>query len=370
MNQTIEPEVIAPGAIESITRGEVDISISTARKYPRQPAIVKSTLLGLATLDEETATGCFYSLPRGGKNIQGPSVRLAELALSAYGNVSVGCRIINVVSSGESPHVVIQAVAHDLQTNSRISLEKRRRIVGKRSKGGVPDEDDTTLAVNACTAIAFRDCVLKIVPQVFIKPAFEAAKKVAIGDARTLTDRRNKSIETFAKMGVPAARVLAKLEKKTVEEIGLDDLETLIGLHNAIRDNEVTIDEAFPLPKAAAPAANPPPTPPTPPAATQTQAAATPAAQETKTAEPASTPAAAPAPTGAAETRYDITALNKAKELGLTEAQCLRYLQSVKPPIARSTNRVLSELSDPKLINFIAALDNAATVEEIKKVVV
>lgn len=366
MNQTIEPEVIAPGAIESITRGEVDISISTARKYPRQPAIVKSTLLGLATLDEETATGCFYSLPRGGKNIQGPSVRLAELALSAYGNVSVGCRIISVVSSGESPHVVIQAVAHDLQTNSRISLEKRRRIVGKRSKGGVPDEDDTTLAVNACTAIAFRDCVLKIVPQVFIKPAFEAAKKVAIGDARTLTDRRNKSIETFAKMGVPAARVLAKLEKKTVEEIGLDDLETLIGLHNAIRDNEVTIDEAFPLPKAAAPAANPPPAPP---AATQTQAAATPA-QETKAAEPASTPAAASPPAGATETRYDITALSKAKSFGLTEAQCLRYLQSLKPPVARSTNRVLSELSDSKLINFIAALDDAAVVEEIKKVVV
>lgn len=350
MNQTLEPELVAPSALESITRGEVDISISTARKYPRQPAVVKQTLMGLATLDEETAAGCFYSLPRGGKNIQGPSVRLAELALSAYGNVSVGCRIISVVSHGESPHVVIQGVAHDMQSNTRVSLEKRRRIIGKRSKGGVPDDDDIQLAVNACTAIVWRDCVLKIVPLVFIKPAFEAAKKVAIGDARTLTDRRNKSIETFAKMGIPAARVLAKLEKKTVDEIGLEDIETMIGLYNAIKDGDTSLDEAFPMAAKAAPATAP--TPPVPiPATTTTQ----------PTPDPA---------TPLSETHYADLALANATSLGITEAQVIRYLQGLKPEVARGSQKKLVQLADSKLRDqVIPMFDKPEVVEEIRKVV-
>ena len=65
VNGEIEPvemelEVIAPSALESIERANVDIQISTARKYPRKLGIVKQRMLNLATLDEETAASCFY----------------------------------------------------------------------------------------------------------------------------------------------------------------------------------------------------------------------------------------------------------------------------------------------------------------------
>jgi len=237
-------ELVPPSAVESITRAETDVAIATAKKYPRQLAQVKQSMLSFATLDVETAEGCFYTLPRGGKNIQGPSVRLAEIALSCYGNLQAGSRIIAVVPTGDTPHVVVQAVAKDLEKNITISVEKRRRIVKKKLREFI-DEDDINLAANACSAICFRDAVFKVVPLALIKPVYEQARRVAIGDAKTLSDRRARCLDTFAKMGVTKEKVLARLELKSVEEIGLEHIEILIGLHNAIKEGEVNIDDAF-----------------------------------------------------------------------------------------------------------------------------
>jgi hypothetical protein len=238
-------ETTAINAIESITRAEVDTQISTAKRFPRSIGQVKKDMLSFATLDQETAESCFYSLPRGGKNIQGPSVRLAEIAVACYGNLRAGVRVIETVSTGEAPHVVLQAVCHDLEKNTCVTIEKRRRIVGKKSKAGAIDEDDINLACNAGSAIAFRDCVFKVVPGALIKPVYEQAKAVAIGDAKTLSERRERAIAAFGKMGVKLDKILPVLGKKSLEEIDLADLETLFGLHTAIKDGHTTIDEAF-----------------------------------------------------------------------------------------------------------------------------
>ncbi|TXH59328.1 MAG: hypothetical protein E6Q97_00095 [Desulfurellales bacterium] len=245
MSDTVqEIEIVQPSALEAIQRAEVDIQIATAKRYPRQLSTVKKEMLSFATLDQETAESCFYSVPRGGKNVQGPSIRLAEIAISCYGNLRAGSRVISTVSTGDSPHVVLQSVCHDLEKNVAVTIEKRRRITKKRGKTAV-DEDDINLAVNAGSAIALRDAVFKIVPLALVKPVYEQARAVAIGDAKTLAQRRSKALETFAKMGVAEARILEMLEKKSVEDIGLAELETLTGLRNAIKDGETTIDDAF-----------------------------------------------------------------------------------------------------------------------------
>lgn len=285
--------------IESISRAEIDIQIATAKRYPRQLSKVKADMMSFATLDEETAAACFYSLPRAGKTIQGPSVRLAEIAVSCYGNIRAGSRVISAVTNGDNPHVVIQAVAHDLERNVSVTIEKRRRITAKKDfKTGIRkpvDEDDINLAANAGAAIAFRDAVFKVVPMALVKPCVDMAKKVAIGDAKTLADRRAKAVEMFAKMGVIKDRVLAKLGKRSIEDIDLSDLEELIGIHTAIKEGDLSIDEAFA--EQAKPEANAVPSfdKPTTPAAPVAPASAT-APEPAKTIDtPATTPPVAQA---------------------------------------------------------------------------
>src|SRR4030095_13145064 len=84
-NFSLQPQPI--NAIEAISRAEIDVQIATAKRYPRVLTQVKQDMLEMATIDEETAAACFYSVPRGSKNIVGPSIRLAEIAFSCYGNV-------------------------------------------------------------------------------------------------------------------------------------------------------------------------------------------------------------------------------------------------------------------------------------------
>ena len=81
-----ELEVISASSLELIQRAEIDMQIATAKRYPRDLAKVKRKMLDFATLDEETAESCFYSVPRDGKTIQGPSVRLAEIADVEFGS--------------------------------------------------------------------------------------------------------------------------------------------------------------------------------------------------------------------------------------------------------------------------------------------
>lgn len=349
---------VQANAIESIQRAEIDVQITTAKRYPRQLTQVKQSMLSFATLDQETAESCFYTLPRGGKNIQGPSVRLAEIALSCYGNIRAGSRVIHAVVDGPNPHVVIQSVCHDLEKNIAVTIEKRRRITKKKSKDFI-DEDDINLAANAGAAIAFRDAVFKVVPLALVKPVYEQAKRVAIGDAKTLVDRRARMVETFGKMGVSKEMILNRLEKKSLEEVDLSDMETLIGLHTAIRDGDTTIDESFPVPvvkekptfdktpgkpaaaPAGAPAAAAPSGPPPARAAAQTaQAKAKPAPAPAPAPEPAAEPE--PEPQQSEEATEAEAGLAPAQEAELVEEHADEYEMpaqaaapaAAKPPIA------------------------------------
>jgi hypothetical protein len=249
MNTDTQDTELVQTAVEmaSVERAEIDMQIATAKRYPRQLSVVKQSMLSFATLDQDTAMACFYKLPRGGKMIEGPSVRLAEIALSCYGNMRVASRIVNIQIDGEGGAAVVEAVAFDLQNNTAVRIEKRRRITKKRNKPA-PDDDDINLAVNAGSAIALRDAVFKVVPMALIKPVLEAAKRTAIGDQKTLGERRVKAVELFVKMGVKQERVFARIEKKGIDDVTLEDLETLLGLYTGIKDGNVSIDEAFPEP--------------------------------------------------------------------------------------------------------------------------
>lgn len=233
--------------IESQTRGEIDTQISTAKRFPRSITSFKKKAMELATLDEETAQSCFYALPRDGKSIEGPSARLAEIVAGSWGNLRSQANIVDE----DDKFITARGVCWDLENNVAISVEVRRRITGKNGRRYNDDMIGTT--ANAACSIALRNAVFKVVPMAIIKPIYEAAKRVAIGDATTLAARRDKALKHFAAMGVRQDQIFAKLGRAGVEEITLDDLATLLGLSTAIKDGDTSIDEAFPVQSVAKP---------------------------------------------------------------------------------------------------------------------
>jgi hypothetical protein len=238
--ETTTYDVTHPSTLELIQRAEIDQQIETAKRYPRDLARVKRRMLEFATLDEETAESCFYTLVRDGKPIQGPSVRLAEIAVACYGNIRAASRIID----NDGRTITAQGVCHDLENNTLIAVEVRRRITDRN--GRTYSEDMQIITGNAATSVAFRNAVFKVVPGALVKPVYEAAKSVAVGSASTLAAKRAKVISRLNAMQVDTPRILAKLGKTSIENIGLSDIEVLIGLGTAIKDGDTTVDEAFP----------------------------------------------------------------------------------------------------------------------------
>ena len=231
-------------ALSVLERAQVDIQIATARRYPRQISLVKQRMLSYATLDEETAAGCFYTLPArkggDGKPLQGPSVRLAEIAMSSFQHISAGSRII----SDDGKFITAQGVVHDLENNVRVSIEVKRRVTTKDGRRYSDDMIATT--GNAACSLALRNAAFRVIPLALVKPVYEAAKRLAIGDAKSLVQRRSACVDHFSKLGVPKERIFFAVGVRGVEDIQLDHLEILMGFATAIKDGDTTVDEAFP----------------------------------------------------------------------------------------------------------------------------
>lgn len=246
------PEVINVSAMSAQAKGEIEAQIDVARKYPRSIKRFLDDAISMVTLTPEVAQSCIYALPRAGKTLKGPSIRMAEIVASAWGNLHCAARPFEV---GETD-VTAQAVVIDLQRNVKISIEAKRRIT---SKDGKRYNDDMILMTEAAAqSIALRNAILRVVPRAFTEQVYEAALKVATGDAKTLVERRDGAMAALAKMGATQVRVLAALKKPSVEDIDVSDLETLFGYFNAIKHGEAAVDEVFPEP--AKPAADLPTT--------------------------------------------------------------------------------------------------------------
>jgi len=249
-----EPLAIGPSALETLTRSELDVQITTARRWPRSLARFKAGALTMIRLDQATAAACFYALPRRErqedgswkrKTITGPSVRLAEIVASCWGNLRAGARII----AETDRELVAQGFAHDLETNYAVATETHRRIVDR--DGRRYSDDIVILTANAACAIARRNATFAVVPRAFVNELVAVAMKVAAGEAKTLKDGRERALAAFAELGVAPDRVLTKLERAGIEDLDLEDLAILHGLLTAIKDGETSIAEQFPAPAAA-----------------------------------------------------------------------------------------------------------------------
>jgi hypothetical protein len=225
----------------SLARAEVDQQIATARAMPRILSRVVQNIQTLATLDEDTAEECVYALPRGGKPIKGPSIRLAEIIGTQWGNARVGARVVHVDRT--EMFVEAEGVFHDLETNMATTARVRRRISDK--KGKLLTDDMIIVTGNAACAIAKRNAILGAVPKAVWRKAYDAVEKVIAGDVKTLAERREKAMKAFAAFGATPEQVLAALGVSGLDDITLEHMPLLAGMHSSLKSGEATVEEMF-----------------------------------------------------------------------------------------------------------------------------
>ncbi len=227
-----------------LNKSEIDQQIATAHKYPRSISRFRDEVDMLARLNEDVAEECSYALERKDSNgqkvaIVGPSARFAEIVVHSWGNCRAGARVVD--DRGDS--IVAQGAFMDLEKNVAVTYEVQRRIVNKN--GNRYSADMIGVTANAACSIAIRNAVLKGVPKALWSDLWEKARACAVGDARTLAERRLRMVDKLGALGVSLEKILAKLKRRAIEDVTLADLELLIALGSSIKNNEATPDSAF-----------------------------------------------------------------------------------------------------------------------------
>lgn len=227
--------------LDTIERANVDSQIATAKQYPRDLRRAINNSIAMATLDVPTAQSCGYALPRGGKPITGPSVHLAKLIVSNYGNIRAEAKVVQITDK----QVISRGTCWDLENNVATAFEVRRSIVGR--SGQRFSDDMITVTGNAANSIAYRNAVFSVIPRAITDKVYQAAQHCITGDLSDedkIIARRKKCIDYFKdEFGITEQEVVMLCGKKTVNQIKANEIALLLGITQSLTDGDTTVDE-------------------------------------------------------------------------------------------------------------------------------
>lgn len=220
-------------------KASVDIQVSTAHAHPRNTAACINDALAMATMDVDTAMTCGYSVPRGGKAITGPSVHLAKIIMQNWGNFRGEAKVIATTEK----YVESEAIAWDLQKNVAIKVTVKRSIM---TKNGKMADDMIIVTGNAANSIALRNAIFSVIPKAVTDKIYKASQQKIIGDASELAKTIKGVFTAFKKnYGEDQEAVLKIVGKTQISQLTNDDLVTLIGVGQALKDGDTTPEIIF-----------------------------------------------------------------------------------------------------------------------------
>ena len=193
------------------------------------------------------ASKAFYSYPRGGETISGPTIRLAEELARCWRNIEYGIKELSQ-DNGKSE---MQAFAWDLEANT-MSVQNFTNPHARevKNKGQTTIKQLTSLRDiyenNANMAgRRLRARILAVLPADFVEEAIAECKKTLAGKNDTpLADRVRNMIVQFEKLGV-SREMIEKRLKRSVDTMNAIDLTDYVGIFNSLKEGQTKISDWF-----------------------------------------------------------------------------------------------------------------------------
>ena len=237
----VEAQEVQVVQVDAVERANVDSQVATAKRYPRNIKRSIDNSIVMATMDSETAQSCGYALPRGGKPITGPSVHLAKIVVSNWGNMRTEAKVVQITDK----QIISRGTCWDLEANVASAFEVRRSIVD--SKGKRYSDDMITVTGNAANSIAYRNAVFSVVPKAVVDKVYKAAQRFITGDLsdeEKLIKRRTDAINHFnEEWGITEAEVIRLCGKQTVNQIRANEIALLLGMAQSLKDGDTTVED-------------------------------------------------------------------------------------------------------------------------------
>jgi len=194
-----------------------------------------------------------FSKPVGGRQIKGPSIRFAELALREWGNILSDVQVIYEDNAIRRTRVLVV----DLETNASFSKEiqiskvierkspKDREVMAERvnsagEKVYIVNATDAEMANKEAAAVskALRNEGLRVIPSDIIDEALDVARATLRDRDKKDPDAAKKAVlDAFSEIGIRPRDIQLYLKHAT-DQMTPAELQELRGMYRAIKDGE------------------------------------------------------------------------------------------------------------------------------------
>ena len=234
-------------------------SIWIAKQFPRDYASVTSKMRQ-ACSRPALAQVSTYSFKRGGSAVEGPSIRLAEALLSAWGNAEAGWKELSRSYDPKQDCTVSQCIAwcYDKEENLRREIaftvphtrDKNENRGGQKVMRRIPLESERDI-YELCANMAsrrIRACILEVLPGWLTDEAMATCRQTLASDNTPLSDRQQNMLAAFQELGVNKSQIENMLGK-SLQETTNADIINLGKIYNAIKDGAALVRDYFDISK-------------------------------------------------------------------------------------------------------------------------
>ena len=215
--------------------------IMLAKMFPRNMAEVWKKVEA-ACSRKKLAENALYQYSRGGTDITGPSIRLAEALINAYGNAKSGFEVID--SNPEYSRV--RAYAYDMETNTlqerTFDVEHIRQTKTGRTKLTDPRDIYETVANNASRRE--RACILALIPGDLQDYAVNLCKTTLEKAVDITPDKIEGLCRGLAKFGVSKTMIEARIQRH-IDAITAQQYVWLCSVGTSLKEGVAKVDDFF-----------------------------------------------------------------------------------------------------------------------------
>jgi hypothetical protein len=179
---------------------EVQSKMILARANPRDERLAMDRILQACTRSS-LAESALYCYSRGGTDITGPSIRLAEVLAQNWQNIDFGIRELEQ-RDGES---TVEAYCWDLQNNvSQRKVFQVPHIRYSKSKGNtkLSDPRDIYEMIANQGARRVRSCILGVIPGDVTEEALKQCERTLATKAQVTPERLQSLLAKFSEFNV------------------------------------------------------------------------------------------------------------------------------------------------------------------------
>ena len=211
---------------------EVQSAIVLAKRFPRNQIDALDRIL-VACQRPGLAEQALYTYARGGTEITGPSIRLAECLAQNWGNVQFGIKELEQ-RNGES---TVEAFAWDMETNVRQTkaFQVKHERYTKKGKYALEDPRDIYEMIANNGARRLRACILGIIPGDIVEAAQGQCESTMKAKADTSPEALKKLVDAFAGYGVTKEQIEKRIQRR-IDTITAAQLIQLRKIYNSLKD--------------------------------------------------------------------------------------------------------------------------------------